>query len=251
MSITAISSKISSTLSDDLMQVADGSMYPAVDPAKDKLGSDPTTAAQAQDSISISPKAYSEKEKATLDELKKVDQEVQMHEAAHQAAAGELFRGKSFTYKVGPDGQRYAVAGDVQIDTSPIPGNPKATVEKMEKIRRAALAPGDPSSQDMKVASEAMKAEVEARQELSRQTFSTEDSDSPKYEVHLPKIEDTSKEEGENKAKSSISISTTSKSSNYLSVQKSYSAGSGMHISTLFGSELASGNEGRYIDVSL
>ena len=45
----------------------------------------------------------------------------------------------------GPDGQRYAIGGEVPIDLSAVPGNPQATLQKALTIRRAALAPTDPS----------------------------------------------------------------------------------------------------------
>lgn len=121
-----------------------------------------------EDSVNISDDARAIKEKKQVEELKKVDREVQMHEAAHQAAAGEFFRGKSFSYRVGPDGIRYAVSGDVQVDTSIIPSDPKATIRKMERIRRAALAPGDPSAQDMAVAASASKAIAAAQDEINK-----------------------------------------------------------------------------------
>lgn len=121
------------------------------------------------DSIRISDDARAERDKKVIDELKEVDRQVQQHEAAHQAAAGELFRGKSFTYRVGPDGKRYAVAGEVHIDTSAISLNPKATIAKMERIRRAASAPNDPSAQDMAVAAEAAKVEAQAKEQVRAQ----------------------------------------------------------------------------------
>lgn len=123
------------------------------------------------DSLEISGKAAEEHDKRLLEELKRIDQEVQAHEAAHQAAAGEYFRGKHLSYRIGPDGKRYAVAGDVQIDTSIIQGNPKATIAKMRRIRSAALAPGSPSPQDSKVAADAAKAEMQAQQELQREAM--------------------------------------------------------------------------------
>ncbi|HEX2868236.1 MAG TPA: putative metalloprotease CJM1_0395 family protein [Ignavibacteriales bacterium] len=120
------------------------------------------------DSIRISDDARAERDKKIIEELEKIDRQVQQHEAAHQAAAGELFRGKSFTYRVGPDGKRYAVSGEVHIDTSATSLSPKATIAKMERIRRAASAPADPSAQDMSVAAAAAKIEAEAKAQLQQ-----------------------------------------------------------------------------------
>ncbi|WP_347279629.1 putative metalloprotease CJM1_0395 family protein, partial [Plasticicumulans sp.] len=80
-------------------------------------------------------------------ELAAIDARVRAHEAAHRAAAGELARGGSFTYRTGPDGRAYAVAGEVGIDAAVIHGDPAATLAKMLQVERAALAPADPSPQ--------------------------------------------------------------------------------------------------------
>lgn len=108
-------------------------------------------------------------ESAAVSKLKAVDREVRAHERAHLAAAGGLARGgASFRTVKGPDGHLYAVAGEVQIDTSPVPGDPDATIRKAETIRRAALAPARPSGQDLAVAAAAGAMEAEARAEKAR-----------------------------------------------------------------------------------
>lgn len=109
-----------------------------------------------------------EKEEKEVKELKKIDKEVRRHEQAHLAAAGDLARGgATFDYTRGPDGKRYATGGEVNIDISPIKGDPEATIKKMQKVRRAALAPADPSAQDRAVAARAAREEAKARAELN------------------------------------------------------------------------------------
>ncbi len=102
-----------------------------------------------------------------LTDLKARDREVRAHENAHRAAGGDLVRGGSYDYQQGPDGKRYAVGGDVQIDTTPVPDDPRATAEKMAKVIRAALAPAEPSSTDLAVAAQATaernRAQAESR----------------------------------------------------------------------------------------
>jgi len=94
-------------------------------------------------------------ELAQLSELRKVDQSVRAHEMAHVAAAGGLVKGgATFSYQRGPDGQSYAVGGEVQIDTGK-ESTPQATIQKMQIVRQAALAPADPSPQDQQVAAHA------------------------------------------------------------------------------------------------
>ena len=111
----------------------------------------------------------SDSEKKRVQELKKIDREVRTHEQAHLAAAGGLARGgASYTYTKGPDGKRYVTGGEVSIEISPVDGNPQETIRRMQQVRRAALAPADPSSQDRSVASQASRLEAKARAELSR-----------------------------------------------------------------------------------
>ncbi|MDX1812284.1 MAG: putative metalloprotease CJM1_0395 family protein [Gammaproteobacteria bacterium] len=105
-----------------------------------------------------------------VDELKKRDQEVRTHEAAHLAAAGQhALGGPSFDYQNGPDGKRYAVGGEVGIDTSKVANDPEATIAKAQQIRAAAMAPAEPSSQDRRVAAQAAQMEAQARSDLREQ----------------------------------------------------------------------------------
>ncbi len=108
----------------------------------------------------------SSSEKLMIDKLRQVDQEVHNHELAHLAAAGGYaVSGASYQYQTGPDGRKYAVGGEVQIDTSP-GKTPQETISKMETVRRAALAPASPSGQDQMVAAQATVRIAKAAQEI-------------------------------------------------------------------------------------
>jgi hypothetical protein len=99
-------------------------------------------------------------------ELQQADQAVKAHEMAHLSAAGGYARGgATYSYQRGPDGQNYAVGGEVQIDTGK-ERTPEATILKMQIIRQAALAPSDPSPQDQRVAAHATLQIAEASKEL-------------------------------------------------------------------------------------
>ena len=120
-----------------------------------------------------------------ISQLKARDTEVRAHEMAHLAAAGSYARGgMSFSYQTGPDGKQYAVGGEVGIDTSPVAGDPQATLQKAQVIQRAALAPAQPSGQDIKVAAAAQKMMIDARAEMSAarstETASSTEGDSAK-----------------------------------------------------------------------
>lgn len=109
----------------------------------------------------------SQEELAQVEKLKQRDAEVKAHEQAHLSAAGGIATsGASFSFERGPDGQRYAVGGEVQIDTSGVSGDPAATLSKADTIKRAALAPASPSSQDFKVAAQASSMAAKAQAEL-------------------------------------------------------------------------------------
>ena len=125
--------------------------------------------AEASKSATTGQKKLSQAEQKKVDELKKIDQNVKSHEQAHKSAGGGLVRGAaSFTYVQGPDGNQYAVGGEVQIDMSYDLNKPEETITKMEQVKAAALAPADPSSQDRSVASEANSIENQARAVLSQ-----------------------------------------------------------------------------------
>ena len=126
-------------------------------------------AAKNKNSIIKDEKDLGEEEKREVEKLKKQDQEVRAHEKAHMAAgSGLVMGGANYEYERGPDGKMYAVRGEVKIDTSK-ERDPEATIRKMQKVRRAALAPAQPSGQDRSVAAQASQIEAEARIELQKE----------------------------------------------------------------------------------
>lgn len=134
-----------------------------LDGAADKP--DPAKKADSGDTLELSPEAQQQ-----LTKLKTRDQEVRAHEAAHMAAGGSLVRGgASYTYQSGPDGKRYAVGGEVSLDASEVPDNPRATIAKAQRLRAAALAPAEPSGQDRAVAAQAASMASKAAMELAKQ----------------------------------------------------------------------------------
>ena len=133
--------------------------------------------AEAARSGNTDPSKMPPEEQAQLEELKHRDQEVRQHEAAHMAVGGAYVRGgASYTYQPGPDGRRYAVGGEVSVDTSSVSNNPEATIAKMQVVRRAALAPANPSGQDLSVAARAAQAEMQARMQAQEQVRSSVES---------------------------------------------------------------------------
>jgi len=112
-------------------------------------------------------------------QLGRIDQEVRAHEQAHlNAARGIAVSNAHFRYQTGPDGKRYAIAGDVQIDTSSTSDNPGAVIRKAAAIVRVALAPAKPSIPDQQVANQAQAMAQNAQSALLKQQFSNNTSSS-------------------------------------------------------------------------
>ncbi|MCM1130004.1 MAG: hypothetical protein NC211_08930 [Alistipes senegalensis] len=113
---------------------------------------------------------------AEIAELKQREQEVIAHEAAHKAAGGQYAGAASYTYTTGPDNKKYIDGGEVSIHT-PATNDPEEALKIAETIRRAALAPANPSSQDIAVAASASQEAAAARAEIARSEM-TEKQDS-------------------------------------------------------------------------
>ncbi len=94
------------------------------------------------------------------------DREVRNHERAHAAIGGQYAGAPRYQYERGPDGVNYAISGEVSISAGGISGDPQASIDKAQQVRRAALAPAEPSAQDRQVAAQAAQMEAQARVEL-------------------------------------------------------------------------------------
>jgi len=100
-----------------------------------------------------------------IQQLKRIEQKVKAHEMAHKSAGGDLAGSVHYKYTTGPDGKRYIVGGEVPIKFKQ-GKTPEETIEIAQRIKAAALAPADPSPQDLRVAARATAMEMQARAEL-------------------------------------------------------------------------------------
>ncbi|GAA3711248.1 putative metalloprotease CJM1_0395 family protein [Oceanisphaera sediminis] len=125
-------------------------------------------AAAEQDDEALSPE-----QEEQLRALQLRDREVRLHEQQHAGVGGQHAGAPSYEYETGPDGKQYAVEGEVQIDLSPVADDPRATIDKMQQIKAAALAPAEPSQADKNAAARADQYIREAQAEL-QQPSSTE-----------------------------------------------------------------------------
>lgn len=149
------------------------------DSATSRKPAEPTQAnAPQSDAGDAQRQAQAEREvEQVISQLKMRDQEVRTHEQAHLTAAGPYARGGiSYEYQTGPDGRQYAIGGSVSIDTSPIAGDPEATLQKASVVQRAALAPADPSPQDFKVAAQASQMMMQAQAEIREEVLEEDES---------------------------------------------------------------------------
>ncbi|WP_051173251.1 putative metalloprotease CJM1_0395 family protein [Thermodesulfobacterium hveragerdense] len=101
-----------------------------------------------------------------IEKLKIREKQVIAHEMAHKIVGGKYAGSVHYQYTRGPDGKLYISGGEVSIDVSE-ESSPEKTIQKMEIVRAAALAPADPSPQDLQVAQIATIKEIKARRELS------------------------------------------------------------------------------------
>lgn len=144
---------------------ADGTRLAAEDKAA--TGADSEQGSTAQSDETNPRQAQLDRQK--IAELSSRDADVRSHEAAHASVGGAYAGSPSYTMQRGPDGKSYAIGGEVGIDVSAVPNDPAATISKMEVVMRAALAPADPSGQDLRVAAEAQGLASAARAELAQE----------------------------------------------------------------------------------
>ena len=105
------------------------------------------------------------KKQMVINQLKTIEKKVVAHEMAHKSVGGELAGPVHYKYAIGPDGKRYIVGGEVPIKIKE-GKTPEETLKIAQKIKAAALAPANPSPQDLKVAAQATLMEVKAKLDM-------------------------------------------------------------------------------------
>ena len=99
-------------------------------------------------------------------QLMQTDKEIRTHEQAHKAVGGSLAGPVTYQYTTGPDDKKYAVSGEVPINTPQVE-DADDMVTILEKVRQAALAPAQPSAQDLRVAANASAQIQQLRGEVT------------------------------------------------------------------------------------
>jgi len=176
-------SQIDDSVKEEMVKKA----LPSQENGEDAVILDPNTLAKldasnetkaSTDSSEVGPdgKEFTPDEEKEIEKLKDRDQEVRRHEQAHFQAAGNYASPPKYEYQTGPDGKRYAIGGSVEIDMSEVTDDPEATLNKARVIKRAALAPEEPSAQDRKVAREADRMAAQAQKEITEQRMNSAES---------------------------------------------------------------------------
>ena len=168
--------------------------------------------AQKQQTTNTGEKVLTEEEQKQVEELKARDTEVRAHEQAHIAAGGSYVRGGArYDYQTGPDGKKYAVGGEVSIDTSAVEGDPQATINKAQVILKAALAPAEPSGQDKAVASQARQMMASARKELMSEKINTNSENTAATTTENSTSSPASSENSKTENKAPVTVDTAPK----------------------------------------
>ncbi|WOI37662.1 putative metalloprotease CJM1_0395 family protein [Alteromonas sp. CI.11.F.A3] len=144
---------------------------------------------QASGEQALQPEQQTEEEQQEISNLEARDQEVRTHEQAHAAAGGQYAGSPQYEYTTGPDNKRYVTDGEVSIDISEL-NSPEETLQKMQQVRAAALAPAEPSAQDLKVAAEATQKSFEARSEIAEDNAATSSVAPNASEITPPDIDE-------------------------------------------------------------
>ncbi|MCO4322383.1 putative metalloprotease CJM1_0395 family protein [Aliidiomarina quisquiliarum] len=133
----------------------------------EKAATEEVTSEESSEAPQAGPEQLNPEEKKKVAELKERDAEVRRHEQTHASVGGQYAGTPNYETEQGPDGRSYAVGGSVDIDVTPIANDPAATIQKMQTVKRAALAVDEPSAADRNVANTASRHESAARQELA------------------------------------------------------------------------------------
>ena len=110
-------------------------------------------------SFGINAANYNQQRQAMI---KQRHNEIYAHELAHKNAAGSL--GGSIVIE--KDSNGIPIGGHVNIKMPTLDKkNPDKTINHAETVIKAAMAPGDPSDQDYKVAAQARSIKAEAQEQ--------------------------------------------------------------------------------------
>lgn len=119
--------------------------------------------------------------------LKMWEEHVKQHERQHQLAGGEFAGAPSYTYTTGPDGKRYISGGEVTMYV-PAGNTLEDSEAALERVKRAAAAPADPSPQDLKTAAMASAKQASVRMSIAKKQAKEAYAESRHQELQLKEL---------------------------------------------------------------
>ncbi len=102
--------------------------------------------------------------KKEIEDLMAFEQMVISHEKKHMAAGGGIASAPTYIYSYGPDGKKYISGGNVSMRV-PKAATAEDMIVNLRKVQTAALAPTNPSPQDMQTAAMAKARESSIQNE--------------------------------------------------------------------------------------
>jgi hypothetical protein len=119
-----------------------------------------------------------------IQKLKMWEDHVIAHERMHMIAGGGSVGAPSYSYTVGPDGKRYITGGEVTLYV-PNAATLEGSEVALEKLKRAATAPSDPSPQDLRAAAMASSIQNAIRAAISRNKMKEAYEETKQQEVMI------------------------------------------------------------------
>lgn len=107
------------------------------------------------------------------------------HENVHKLADSGVTDGVLYTHTTGPDNERYITGSEVSVEMPDSTGEAEDTISLLEKVRQAALAPEQPSPQDLRVAASAQVQIQQVRSDLSGESIEEQQEIEPYVDADL------------------------------------------------------------------
>ncbi len=132
--------------------------------------------------------------KRKIEELKAYEDMVVAHEHKHMLVGGSVASSPSYIYTYGPDGRKYISGGNVSMRV-PKAATSEQMIQNLKKVQAAALAPHNPSPQDIQVASmaRARQASIENEYKVKRAKEKYQKQQEIADEIKLSKYKHLSK----------------------------------------------------------
>lgn len=123
-----------------------------------------------------------------LARLQQQDITVRTRDMAYVAATAGVSGGFTVRYETGPDGRRYAVEANVQLDTSDA-ATPEQSLAKARALRAALMSAGGDATRDASATARAAALEYRARAEIARAHRDLEQARDAGPSPGLPEVE--------------------------------------------------------------